>query len=312
MNQEQPFLPDPNAAVDEITGFLREYSISSPSRQVLVFGASYGSSPPATDHSRARVPLLAHPPLTPTTRHRTYTATSASTSPSMTFDVGSYPSSSYTAQSYADSMPTTAPSLGSTVLPGNSEYILPCEFVGYESCDQYFYPIDADQWMNHIIVDHLQERLPNKSNCWFCDNQDFDARRDHTDKASSFRNRLDHIRIHIRDERLGIRNMRPDYDFVAHLWKHGLIRRRVYEAAQRWREGPSHVEGIVPHDFIPEEQIQREKLSQRVVVSEPRERERSHRSHRHHHKSREDTGHHHKSREDTGHHHKSRKSKVEH
>ncbi|KAI0178421.1 hypothetical protein BJ166DRAFT_50598 [Pestalotiopsis sp. NC0098] len=245
MDHSQPFPSVPNSSIDEISGFLKDYSIS-----------------------------------------------------------GSYPSSSYT--EYADSMPTSAPSLRSTVLPGNSEYVLPCEFIGYDSCDQYFYPVDADQWMNHIIVDHLQEKLPNKSNCWFCDNKDFDARRDRTDKASSFRNRLDHIRIHIQDERLGIRNMRPDYDFVAHLWKRGLIRRRVYEAAQRWREGPvSHVEGIVPHDFIPEEQIQREEQSQKVVVSDPRERGKSHKSHRHR-SSREDTGHHHKSREDTGHHHKSR------
>lgn len=298
MDQSHQFQPDPNPSVDDISDFLEGISISAPNREPLMYGASYGYSPPATDYSSPRFPLgaqPAHPPPTPTPRYRTYTATSASTSPSMTFDVGSCSSSNFSGRSYPDSNPTTAPSIG-TVMPGNGDYILPCEFIGYGSCNEQFYPVEVDRWMDHIMVDHLQNDLPSKSNCWFCDSISFDARRNHTDKATSFRNRLEHICTHIRDDGRGVDDIRADFHLLEHLWKRRLISRNVYEVARGWREGPSHVEGIVPHDFIPLEQIQREELSQRVVVSEPRERERSHRSHRHHHKSREDTGHHHKSR----------------
>lgn len=279
MDHSQPFPSDPNSSVDEIDQFLKDYSISAPDRQPLTRGASYGYLPPRTEPSRARSPIPALPPLFPAPRQRLDKGISASTTPSMTFDDEYSLSPRYASQAYADSMPATAPSSRSTVLPGNGEYVLPCEFVGYDSCDQYFSLMDADQWMDHIIVDHLQNWLPNKSNCWFCDHIDFDARRDRTDKASSFRIRLEHIRSHIRDEGLGIRDVRPDYNFVAHLWRHRLISRRTYEAAQRWIKDPaSNVTGLIPHDFIPEEQIQREERSQTVVFSKPRERSRRHRA----------------------------------
>lgn len=169
----------------------------------------------------------------------------------------------------------TSSSLGTTGDGG--AYILPCEFVSYGSCNENFYPTEFDRWILHIVVDHLRNRLPNKCCCWFCDTYDFDARRDHLDKESNFRNRLDHIRCHIRDDGLGIDQIRPDYDFIAHIWKCGLISRAVYETAQRWREGvSSSVEGIVPHDYIPEEQIQRHERSQMIIVTDPRQRSRRH------------------------------------
>lgn len=159
----------------------------------------------------------------------------------------------------------------------NGAHILPCEFVSYGSCDEQFHLTDFDQWMKHIVFDHLGNSLPNKCCCWYCDNCDFDARRDHLDKESNFRNRLDHIRCHIRDDGFGIDEIRPDYDFIAHLWKLGLISRGTYEATQRWREGvSSSVEGIVPHDYIPEEQIQRHERSQMIIVTDPRQKSRRH------------------------------------
>lgn len=176
-------------------------------------------------------------------------------------------------------------------MPGDGGYILPCEFVGYGACNEQFDPLDTEQWIEHIIVDHLQNQLPNKSNCWFCDNYDFDARRDRIDKMTSFRNRLEHVRSHILDEGCGADGIRPDFDLVAHLWKLRLISQRVYDAAQRYREGPrSRVTGIYRYDFIPEEQIQREEQNQRVVVSEPKHRERSHK----HRSGRDDPGRRHK------------------
>lgn len=146
--------------------------------------------------------------------------------------------------------------------------MLPCEFVGYSSCDQYFYPEAADQWVEHIIVDHLSNRLPSKSACWFCDDHDFDASRD-GDRMTHFRNRLNHIRIHIRDDGFGLENIRPDYAFIAHLEKIGLITRPVLETAQSWQEGPvSGVTGIYAHDWEPPERQQQYGQSQAVVINE--------------------------------------------
>ncbi|KAI0437011.1 hypothetical protein F4803DRAFT_178211 [Xylaria telfairii] len=45
---------------------------------------------------------------------------------------------------------------------------LPCEFVGYSACERTFAINDVDNWIEHIISEHLQENLPKRVVCWFC------------------------------------------------------------------------------------------------------------------------------------------------
>ncbi|KAF2995771.1 hypothetical protein E8E14_000554 [Neopestalotiopsis sp. 37M] len=262
---------------NSINEFLEDHHRSSSrDRRLFENGASFDQALPTPRHSHTRAAAIVVPGRpynpAPARNRRTSTATVASSSTGMSSmsDASSWPDSYYNS-SYSASVYTelTIPSTTGTVQPPRrGAYRLPCEFVGYASCDQYFYPEEADQWIEHIIVDHLRNHLPSKSACWYCDDHDFDASRD-GDRMTHFRNRLDHIRTHIRDEGLGVDDIRPDYAFIAHIEKLGLIAQPVFQEAQSWQEGPvSGVTGIYAHDWEPPERQQQYGQSQAVVINE--------------------------------------------
>lgn len=129
---------------------------------------------------------------------------------------------------------------------------LPCEFAKYSRCRRTFPLTDLDQWMDHIIVDHLDHKLPNKCVCWFCDDISFDAEAQKTDRLNNFFLRLEHIRDHFRDDHYTVDEIRPDFAFISHLHHHQLISDRMFHRTESWGESPAPTNpDLYSHDFIP-------------------------------------------------------------
>ncbi|KAI2634188.1 hypothetical protein GGS26DRAFT_33811 [Hypomontagnella submonticulosa] len=151
--------------------------------------------------------------------------------------------------------------------------VLPCEFVGLASCDLTFYLDDTDAWIEHISTEHLQEKLPSKSICWFCDDFVFDskAREFGNDRSYAFDCRMKHIRGHIVEEGKTTQDMRPDYHMTEHLRRHKLITEEVYQLALKWTELPCPREQLrhvfPPHHVPAERRIQQER-STRVYIDQ--------------------------------------------
>jgi hypothetical protein len=113
---------------------------------------------------------------------------------------------------------------------------LPCEFVGYGYCDETFDLDDVDSWINHIISQHLDNHLPKKAVCWFCDDYSFDFKDVNCNRRHNFDNRMYHIREHILEERRMDSKIRPDHHLNDHLRKYGLISDDAYIHARRYDE----------------------------------------------------------------------------
>jgi hypothetical protein len=71
----------------------------------------------------------------------------------------------------------------------------PCEFADYSRCDTTFDLDDRDAWVEHITIVHLQDQLPSKFLCWFCDDINFHAE----DRGFDSDLRMHHIHDHIRN-----------------------------------------------------------------------------------------------------------------
>ncbi|KAI1325867.1 hypothetical protein F5Y16DRAFT_400894 [Xylariaceae sp. FL0255] len=115
---------------------------------------------------------------------------------------------------------------------------LPCEFVGYDACDETFALDDVESWIEHIKVEHLRDNLPNKVLCWYCDDFTFDYRKAGGDRNVNFHQRMEHIRDHIVTEGLTSRHIRPDHHMNNHLRAVGLISDESYGSVARWSEVP--------------------------------------------------------------------------
>ncbi|ETS75646.1 hypothetical protein PFICI_12590 [Pestalotiopsis fici W106-1] len=180
---------------------------------------------------------------------------------------------------------STAPSLGPDPLSEGGN-ILPCEFVGYTGCNRTFQLDDTDRWINHIIIDHLEYRLPSRCACWYCDDHVFDAFQnrpdDHVsnatqnrlDVATNFGVRLRHIRNHILYDGYGISQIRPDYAFLAHIKKLGLVSQAVFDEALSWIPDPdSGIADMYNHDCVPHgRHYQYEESPEIVTARRPRGR----------------------------------------
>ncbi|KAI0194862.1 hypothetical protein EV127DRAFT_201990 [Xylaria flabelliformis] len=155
---------------------------------------------------------------------------------------------------------------------------LPCEFVGYGGCEQTFALEDVDNWIEHIITVHLQEKLPKTVICWFCDTWIFDYKKT-GDRRANFENRMWHIRGHIVEEGLTAHNMRPDHFLNDHLQKHGLVPEQAYNTVRRYAEVPQG-SWILPHDGVPPDWENRDSRGE-YVVNNPLEEQRRSRKNRH-------------------------------
>ncbi|KAI1307717.1 hypothetical protein F5Y03DRAFT_114466 [Xylaria venustula] len=153
--------------------------------------------------------------------------------------------------------------------PFDSRLTLPCEFAAYRQCGLVF-EIDAvDDWIEHIVSDHLQGRLPPMCICWFCDDFVFDTKND-LDSRSVFENRMWHIRGHIVEDGDAIPDMRPDYYLLDHAHRHRAISTETYNMARKYSEipRPGHV---CPFDFNSPEAERHDELSKRIIVDQAKE-----------------------------------------
>lgn len=163
-------------------------------------------------------------------------------------------------------LPTSVVSYLFRAPPDSTPNLLPCEFAVYSDCAHTFALDETEQWIEHSIL-HLQDRLPMRCMCWFCDDFLFDAREQLQDKRSNFINRMDHIRNHILDDHYAMDQMRPDYYFLKHLKEHGLISERLYQIAWSWNESPApSIGGIYDHNFVPPEILMAEENSQAIIL----------------------------------------------
>ncbi|KAI0453184.1 hypothetical protein F5B21DRAFT_306015 [Xylaria acuta] len=173
---------------------------------------------------------------------------------------------------------STSASLPDTHIAQFTAGNLPCEFVGYGGCDQTFALDDVNSWIEHIISEHLQENLPKKVVCWFCDDWIFDYK-NAEDRRANFENRMWHIRSHILEEGLTVHNMRPDHFLNTHLQKYRLVPEHAYHVVRRYTEFPQP-SCILPHDAFPAEWEEKNSRGD-YVYNNPLEEERKHRKHRH-------------------------------
>lgn len=150
--------------------------------------------------------------------------------------------------------------------PG-SPPLLTCEFVGYNDCNQEFGLNNVNDWINHMAADHLGNRFPTSSKCWFCTRNFEAASLDLSGLWACYRNRMLHIAEHFRSG-WTYADMRPDYFFLEHLNENDLIHPARYEAAKEWHEVPQ-IEGLYPAGSrFP----RREHASHEYDRHEPRER----------------------------------------
>lgn len=153
---------------------------------------------------------------------------------------------------------------------------LPCEFVGFHGCDQSFALEDVDGWIEHMILEHLESKLPRKACCWFCDRV-FDYKETGGNRRNNFDQRMCHIRDHLA-EGMSIQHMRVDHYMNDHLWDHKLIAPEPYAYTSRYSEVPQD-KTIIPHDAIPP-QMQERQLRRKAKIIDQQEEDRRSRKER--------------------------------
>ncbi|KAI1281809.1 hypothetical protein F5Y07DRAFT_270692 [Xylaria sp. FL0933] len=199
-------------------------------------------------------------------KERQYSVSSADSYQSYESSIFSYPSTSSTVISRPDERLAQ-------YAPGGGD--LPCEFVGYGHCDLIFSIDEVEEWIEHIIDEHLGGMLPRKAVCWFCDRFTFDPRQT---RQMNFRERMWHIRDHLYDGTKTVNDIRPDHHLNKHLRDCGLIDEHLYNSVRRWSEVPQG-SWILPHDAMPAELQSRDPRGG-FAYSDPHAEERSYRRHK--------------------------------
>ncbi|KAI2468257.1 hypothetical protein F4781DRAFT_432528 [Annulohypoxylon bovei var. microspora] len=160
--------------------------------------------------------------------------------------------------------------------PPPGTYELPCEFVAMGSCDVSFHYNDTERWIEHIITQHLREKLPQKADCWFCNTFSFDARdpQVRNDRRQNFENRMAHIREHIAEGKTA-NDMCPDFHMLDHLLKHNLISEGLYNEIRRvYHELPfprDQMKGIFKPNFVPPERRRQQERENEVLIDHKKE-----------------------------------------
>ncbi|KAL6889890.1 hypothetical protein HDV57DRAFT_346895 [Trichoderma longibrachiatum] len=138
----------------------------------------------------------------------------------------------------------------SSVLPGRQQR-LPCEFFWYGDCEETFGLHDINGWVHHVATQHLDMILPTKCKCWFCDEWVFLAEpEDFQQRDLCYTARIHHIAEHYRQGAMTT-DVRPDFDFLDHLWENDLISRRDFQYMKDYHEAPQPRNGINPIPTAP-------------------------------------------------------------
>ncbi|KAL7921546.1 hypothetical protein ACQKWADRAFT_121723 [Trichoderma austrokoningii] len=128
---------------------------------------------------------------------------------------------------------------------------LPCEFIGYNDCEETFDLDNVDDWVQHVCGHHLAWRLPRDCVCWFCDVPVFHAVEDTADERErNFRARMHHIAGHF-GQGVTIADIRPDFYFLDHLRDIGLVSERDFWLYKEYHEAPQPREGINSEEPAP-------------------------------------------------------------
>lgn len=159
--------------------------------------------------------------------------------------------------------------------PPAHAYKLPCEFYAIGGCETFFDYNDNEAWMEHILVNHLQDKLPSKADCWYCTTYTFSIKdpRVHGDRRLNFQYRMDHIRDHIADGKAAA-EMMPDFHMLDHLLKHNLITEGRYNEVRRWHVLPcprDHLKSFHKPDFIPPEKHRQTERNNMVLIDHNKE-----------------------------------------
>ncbi|KEQ93106.1 hypothetical protein AUEXF2481DRAFT_352871 [Aureobasidium subglaciale EXF-2481] len=110
----------------------------------------------------------------------------------------------------------------STNMSGASQAgTLQCTFA-FLGCREEF--SSTSTWRTHCTSHFRSQPSPNRSQCPFCSSQ--------WSSSSAWKDRLDHIAIHHREERIETR-YRPDYDLFRHLLRFGVISFPQYQELER-------------------------------------------------------------------------------
>lgn len=121
--------------------------------------------------------------------------------------------------------------------PGDNQSLW-CEFSGLVGCRATFQLDDERAWVEHHL-EHLRGHCPTQSVCWFCDDIQFTAN-GQVNAYAIFYERMEHIRRDImHDPRLGIDDMRPDFNLVEHIRQSGLLSESMYQHAMEYDELPN-------------------------------------------------------------------------
>lgn len=172
---------------------------------------------------------------------------------------------------YASSIPSIYPP-HTNGTAANGGRLLPCEFSRYALCTEWFHAEDTHTWVEHVITDHLHNKVPSKCCCWFCDDFKFDVAKTGVDQYTNFTWRMDHIREHLIGDGYTIARSRPDFDFLDHLWNEKLISQSTFDEARNWQDGPpSRVKGLYAYDFEPAESLRMREQSNWIPVDQKRE-----------------------------------------
>ncbi|KAI4594019.1 hypothetical protein KJ359_008808 [Pestalotiopsis sp. 9143b] len=95
--------------------------------------------------------------------------------------------------------------------PDKDIHIIPSEFVGYTSCNEQISLDDTEEWIEHIMTQHLRDEPLEKSGCWYCDDPISEVQRSDLHPMINFRNRLGHIWGHIRNDNSSEGQTRSDF-----------------------------------------------------------------------------------------------------
>ncbi|KAI0011691.1 hypothetical protein F4779DRAFT_615305 [Xylariaceae sp. FL0662B] len=186
------------------------------------------------------------------------------------------PSDAGTCTTYSASTVSTFQGIHNQI-PAAAAPVLPCEFAGLAPCEETYHPEEIELWIEHIITVHLQDKLPVKAICWFCDEWTFDSRSREVDddRRLNFYNRMYHIREHIVGEGKTEHDIRPDFYMVEHLHRYQLISEKNYLRFKRWREKVPQTRHIRNPNFVPPERLQQQEREKRVIINhDSRERRR--------------------------------------
>lgn len=130
---------------------------------------------------------------------------------------------------------------GQFVEPATNDFFFWCEFRDLMDCDATFRGDDEAGWIQHH-AQHLGTRFPAETICWFCDYHTPFVAQHKADRQATFEDRMEHIAEHVRSDHLSVREMRPDFHMLEHLFKHRLISDERYYLAREYTELPRELQ----------------------------------------------------------------------